>query len=90
MMQATDLRDLDGLPLFRALHGVALGAVHVQGQVSAPSVVVGDVAAEKASGVRFSEHDDVIQTFPPDAADQPLREGIAPRAARGKLPSEGV
>src|SRR5438093_985023 len=50
----------------------------------ASPVIVGEVAGQNAAQVAFAENQNVIQTLAPDRADEPLREGILPRAVRGR------
>src|SRR2546426_7117022 len=50
----------------------------------ASPVIVGEVAGQDAAQVAFAENQNVIQTLAPDRADEPLREGILPRAVRGR------
>src|SRR5436190_1879893 len=48
----------------------------------ASPVIVGEVAGQNAPQVALAENQNVIQTLAPDRADEPLREGILPRAVR--------
>jgi hypothetical protein len=50
--------------------------------VRASLVVVGEVSDQDAPQVSCAEDKDVIQALTADRADEPLREGILPRAAR--------
>jgi hypothetical protein len=45
-------------------------------------VRVSKVARQGATEVPFTKDEDVIQTLAPDRADEPLREGVLPRAVR--------
>jgi hypothetical protein len=56
--------------------------VVVQGKMSPRAVVVGDIRHEDAPQMPFVQHDDVVQAFPPDRADQPFHVGILPGRAR--------
>lgn len=46
-----------------------------------PAMIIIEVAGEKAFEMAFVQHDDMVQTVTPDAADQPFRERILPRTA---------
>jgi hypothetical protein len=48
--------------------------------VSACPVIVGEIAGQDAAQVAFAQDEDVIQTFAPDRANEPFREGVQPRA----------
>jgi hypothetical protein len=45
-------------------------------------VVVHEVASQGAAQVPFAKDEHVIQTLAPDGANEPLREGVLPRALR--------
>ena len=49
----------------------------------AGGIVVRQVTAQQASEVPFAEHDDVIEAFASNRADDPLGEGILPGRAWG-------
>jgi hypothetical protein len=49
-------------------------------EVSACPVIVREIAGQDAVQVAFAQDEDVIQTFAPDRANEPLREGVLPRA----------
>jgi hypothetical protein len=51
--------------------------------MQAGGVVVREVTAQQASEVPFIEHDDVIEAFPSNRADDALGEGILPGRPRG-------
>src|SRR5207247_10319994 len=46
------------------------------------AVVVREVPSQGAAQVPFAKDEYVIQTLVPDGADEPLREGVLPRAVR--------
>jgi hypothetical protein len=50
--------------------------------VTAPAMKVLEVVAEDPTQAALVQHDDVIQTFPTNAPDQPLDERGLPRTAR--------
>src|SRR2546426_5449282 len=50
----------------------------VQGLMGTDGVVVGEVRAQQAAEMALIEHDDVVQAFPADRADQAFGEGILP------------
>ena len=49
----------------------------------AGGVVVGEIPTQQASEVPFVQHDDVIEAFPSNRADDALGEGILPGRPRG-------
>src|SRR6266568_5436310 len=82
MMQATDFGNLDNRAELRWLDWPSVGCIFVEREVSSHPVIVREVASQGAAQVPFAEDEDVIQTLAPDGADEPLREGILPRAVR--------
>ncbi len=54
--------------------------------VDALGVVVLDVFPKQASQVVLGDHDDVIEQFPPDAADEALRRPVLPWASERGVP----
>jgi hypothetical protein len=82
MVEATDLANRDDLAEFRPLNWAAVGRILVEREVSTRPVVVREVASQGAAQVPFAKNEDVIQTLAPDGADEPLREGVLPRALR--------
>jgi hypothetical protein len=42
-------------------------------------VVIGSVILQNATQLRFVEHDQVIEAFPPDRADEALDVAVLPR-----------
>lgn len=82
-VKAVSLHNLDHVTKFGLLHRARDWAVHFQGAVAAPAMIVLEVVAEKASQVAFTEDDHVIEALTPDAADDSLHEGALPRAPRG-------
>src|SRR6267143_4292869 len=82
MMEATDFANWDDRAEFRPLNRAAVGRILVEREVSTRPVVVRDVASQGAAQVPFAKDEDVIQTLAPDGADEPLREGVLPRAVR--------
>src|SRR5258708_40168022 len=45
-------------------------------------VVIGRVILQNATQLRLVEHDQVIETFAPNRADEPLDEAVLPRRTR--------
>src|SRR5260370_629627 len=80
MVQATDFGDGNDPAEVPPLNWPAVGRILVEREVSTRPVVVGEVAGEGAAQVPFAEDEDMIQTLAPDRADEPLREGVLPRA----------
>jgi len=46
-------------------------------------IVIGDIFGKDSAQLCLPEHDHVVETFPSDRADQPLRVRILPRQACG-------
>ena len=82
MVEATDFANRDDPAEFRPLNWAAVGRILVEREVSTRPVVVREVASQGAAQVPFAKDEDVIQTLAPDGADEPLREGVLPRAVR--------
>jgi hypothetical protein len=81
-VQTAGLADLNDLADLRRLYSTGLRAVHFQGLVAAPAVVVGEVVSEDPAQMPLAEHHDVLEAFPADAADHPLHVGRLPRTPR--------
>ena len=62
-------------PLNRAVAGRILG----QGQMGPRPVVICGIRRKNSAQMVFAKDDDVIEAFPADRADQPLRMSILPR-----------
>ena len=60
--------------------------VFVQRQVSPELVVIRDVGCDDAAEVSLAEHDEMVETLPPDRADQPFDVSILPRRSRSRRP----
>ena len=59
------------------------GASLRKGQAGSDLVVVAGVGFEDATQIRFAEHQDVVQAFAPDRANEPLDVSVLPgRACR--------
>src|SRR6516165_5825605 len=54
----------------------------VQREVSAPLVIIGEEKSKRASQGLFIPDDDVIETLPPQGANQALHERVLPRSPR--------
>jgi hypothetical protein len=50
-----------------------------QGQVRSEFVVIAGVGGKDSTQMGVAEDDDVIEAFPTDRADQPLRMPVLPR-----------
>ena len=82
MMQAADVRDWDDRAAGWRLGNPRDGRIFVQREVSAPLVVVNEVALQVAAQGAFVPHDDVIEAFAPEGADHAFNERILPRRTR--------
>ena len=81
-MQSAHFRNGNDLPPPGRLHWPGVGAIHVQGQMRPPAMVIAKVSGEEAPQVVLAEDDQLIQTLPPNAPDDALRIGILPRTPR--------
>jgi len=80
MMQATDFWNWDDHARARRLGWPSVGCVLVEREMSAGPVIVGEVAGQGAAQMSFAQDDDMIETLAADRADEPLGEGVLPRA----------
>ena len=78
MMQATDFANRHDSARLGELDQPAARRVLLEREMSASLVIVREVADQDAAQVPFAEDEHVIQTLPPDRADEPFREGILP------------
>ena len=69
MMTSADLRGRNDAPARWRLYFTRMGALVVEGLMRAGGVVVREVAAQQASEMPFVEHDDVIEAFASNRAD---------------------
>ena len=82
-MKSADLRDRNDGPGRWRLHFASIGAVVVEGLRWAGGVVVREIPTQQTPEVPFVEHDDVIEAFSSNRADDALGEGIVPGRSRG-------
>src|SRR3989441_8519294 len=82
MVEATDFANRDDLAEFRPLNCAAVWRILFEREVSTRPVVVREVASQGAAQVSLAQDEYVIQTLAPDGANEPLREGVLPRAVR--------
>src|SRR5690349_824148 len=57
------------------------GGVLVQSAMSPRFIVIGGELAKDPAQMGLTQHDQVVETFPPDCADQPFRKTVLPRRA---------
>ena len=82
VVQAADFGKLQDLSRRRRLDGPEVWGVLVEREVGSGLMVVGEIAGQDAAEVSLAEDEHVIQALAPDRADEPLREGVLPRALR--------
>src|SRR5436853_1638725 len=82
MVEATDFANRDDLAEFRPLNCAAVWRILFEREVSTRPVVVREVASQGAAQASLAQDECVIQTLAPDGANEPLREGVLPRAVR--------
>ena len=56
----TDLGDLDHLATIGRLHGSWLRAVHLEREMRAPAVIIGEIAYERPLQMALTEHDYMV------------------------------
>jgi hypothetical protein len=83
-MQAPDFWNLHDPARVGELDGPDVRRILVEREIRASSVIVRDVAGQDSTQVVFAEDENIMQTLAPDRTDEPLREGILPRAVRGR------
>ena len=77
-MQTAELRDGHDPPATWQLDFARSGAVATERQMRTHGVVVTEVSAKQASEMPLVEHNEMIEAFPADGADDALGEGILP------------
>jgi len=82
MMQAAEVANLDDTAAIQGMDIPALWAIHLQGLMNSPFMVVAEVAGEYATQVPFVHHDHVVEAFSTDAPDQPFHIRILPGTSR--------
>src|SRR5215475_5776990 len=81
-MKSADLRDRHDAPARWRLYFARMRAVVVEGLMRAGGVVVPEVPAQQTTEVSFVDHDDMIEAFQANRADDALGEGILPGRPR--------
>jgi hypothetical protein len=66
------------------LHRAWIGAVHCQGEMDPPAVIIGQVTGQDAPEMALTEHDDVVQALLSDTDDETLHRRILPREIRSR------
>src|SRR5260370_36461685 len=84
MRQATDFGNRDDRAERWRLDWPSVGCILVEREVSAGPVIVREVRGQDASQVPLAENDDMVQALAAHRAEEALREGILPRAVRGR------
>ena len=80
MVQAPDFANREDPTECGPLNWPAVWCILVEREVSTRPVIVREVAGQGAAQVLFAKDDDMIESFAPDRADEPLREGVLPRS----------
>jgi hypothetical protein len=70
--------------LAELLNGTKKRRVLGKGEMRSDVVIVGGISRENPAQMGVAEDDDVIEAFPSDRANQPLRMPILPKRARGR------
>ena len=82
VMQTADVWDCDDRAAGWRLGSPRDGSILVQREVSAPLVIVGEVALQVAAQRALVPHDDVIEALAPEGSDHAFNERILPRTTR--------
>ncbi len=81
-MKASHPWEFDHSAELGPLDPAGLWSIARQGQVAPGRVVVLEVPSQDSAEVDLIEHDDMIEAFPAERADQPFRVRILPRGPR--------
>ena len=81
MVQAADFWNRDDHAQVRWLDWPPVRRILVEREMSASLLIVAQVAGQDATQVSCAKDENMIQALAPDRADEPLREGILPRAS---------
>ena len=84
MVQTADFGNLQDPARLGELNGSDVGGILVEREVRASLVIVREVPGQDATQMSFAQDEDMIQALASDRADEPLREGILPRAVRSR------
>ena len=82
MVQTADFGNLQDPARLGELNGSDVGGILAEREVRASLVIVREVPGQDATQMSFAQDEDMIQALASDRADEPLREGILPRAVR--------
>ena len=81
MMQSAEVTNLDDTATIQRMDIPVLGAIHLQGLMDPPAVIVAEEARQNPPQVPFVQHDHVVEAFSADAPDHPFDIGILPRTS---------
>src|SRR6059036_111293 len=84
VMQATDFGNLHDPARLGELDGPEVRRILVEREMRASPVIVGEVAGQNAAQMPLAKDDDMLQALASHRANESLREGILPRAVRGR------
>ncbi len=79
-MQSTDLGNFDYLAQCGRFDDTAPRGILFKRQMCSVPFVVSEIVSENSAQAEFIEHNEVIQAFAADGADQSLDVGVLPRA----------
>ena len=82
-IEAASFCDLDDIAVLGSLHGSRRRAVHGEGAVAAPAMVVLEVIDKESPQVPLAENDDVVQALAADGSDDSLRVRVLSGTPRG-------
>ena len=84
MMQATDFGNRHDHAKLRPVDRPDVWRILLEREVSSCTVIVGEVACQDAAQVPLAQNENMVQTLATYRANEPLREGILPRAVGGR------
>src|SRR5262249_10070089 len=88
-IEAASFCDLDDIAVLGSLHGSRRRAVHGEGAVAAPAMVVLEVIDKESPHVPLAENDDVVQALAADGSDDSLRVGFC-QGLRGAVSTSSI
>ena len=90
MMQATDFGNLHDSARRGELDGPDIRRILVEREMRASPVIVREVRGQDASQMPLAENDSMVEALASHRADEPLREGILPRAVGGAVRTSSI
>src|SRR5882724_8739003 len=90
VMQATDFGNFHDPARLGELDGPDVRRILVEREMRASPVIVREVRGQDASQMPLAENDSMVEALASHRADEPLREGILPRAVGGAVRTSSI